>query len=100
MPSLRFIEPLSDRAATMNLTASGQKNVAGASIIPAIGLLVLGWPKLMKALVDERSHCGREGQVRGCEKYPPPEPRSNYAGASNAELRADVIGKHGIDAGI
>jgi len=37
--------------------------------------------------------------VRGCEKYPPPEPRSNYAGASNAELGA-VIGKHGIDAGI
>jgi len=84
----------------MNLTASGQKNVAGASIIPAIGLLVLGWPKLMKAFVDGRSHCGREGQVRGCEKYAPLEPRINYAGASNVKLRADVIGKHGIDAGI
>ena len=100
MPSLRFIEPLSDRAATMNLTASGQKNVAGASIIPAIGLLVLGWPKLMKAFVDGRSHCGREGQVRGCEKYAPPEPRIYCAGASNAELGAVVIGKHDIDAGI
>ena len=50
--------------------------------------------------LDGRSHCGLEGQVRGCEKYAPPEPRINYARASKAELRADVMGKHGIDAGV
>ena len=49
MPFLRFIEPLSDPAATMNLTASGQKSVAGASIILAIGLLVLGWTRICTA---------------------------------------------------